>query len=154
MSDRRVQHPRGRRRLDRLRIAPWENWYRDVVLVFVTAFVLVAVIKSNQAVNNQRHDRAVTAGAICGAVNAVITAGRATITGGASGVTGEFERNLRKLGYPPRKVRRQQAKRAADLYAKSIAASVAKSTQVDLSNLVNPNGTLDCKRLPLVANAK
>jgi hypothetical protein len=137
--------------MDRLRIAPNENWYRDVVLFFVSLFVIIAVTKTSDVIHQQRHDRSATASAICGAMNAVIHAGRATITGGAGGVSGEFERNLRKLGYPPRKVRQAQARKAADLYAASIAQGVAANTTgVSLRGLVRSDGTLDCQRLPLV----
>lgn len=144
---------RDRRRGDR-RLIPSENWYRDVWLLVISVFVFVALHNASNAINQQREGRRVAVAAICGATSAVIEAGRATITGGAAGVNGEFERNLRKLGYPPRKVRRKQAMAAAEGYARTIAEGVRTAAGVKAHGLVRADGTLDCHRLQRVARTR
>lgn len=181
--ERRTMAPRGRRRSDTLRIAPGENWYRDVVLFFVSLFVVIAVSRSSDATNNatrasreathasinatrasrnaldaihqQRVGRVVAIKILCGAMSAAIDAGRATITGGALSVTGDFERNLRALGYPPRAVRLSAARRAARAYAKQIATgvTVAVGGPGEARGVVRPDGSLDCRRLLVVSRA-
>lgn len=144
----------ARRRSDKARLILRENWYRDVWLLLVSAFVVVAVLNSRDAVERQKEGRRVAVQAICGATSAVIEAGRATITGGATGVGGEFERNLRALGYPPRKVRQRQAMQAAEAYARTIAEGVRQAAGVNARGLVRRDGTLDCQRLQQVARTR
>jgi hypothetical protein len=82
---------------------------------------------------------------VCSATSAVIEAGRKVITGGSIAPGTTFERNLRKLGYPPVEKRKADAKAAADSYANLIALRIARDTGV--VGLVKQNGSLDCTRL-------
>lgn len=154
-----MRNPERRSRAGRRRGDKWgpilrENWYRDIWLLGVSAFVVIAVLNSQDAVDQQKEGRKVAVAAICGATSAVIEAGRATITGGAAGISGEFERNLRELGYPPRKIRQEQAEQAAQMYARTIAEGVRASAGKQSRGLVRKDGTLNCQRLQQVARTR
>jgi type II secretory pathway pseudopilin PulG len=88
---------------------------------------------------------------VCSATSAVIEAGRKVITGGAISQSTQFERNLRRLGYPPIEKRKADAAAAADSYANLISLRIARDTGV--IGLVRPDGTLDCTRLLSLAQA-
>lgn len=138
----------------RVKFAPLirENWYRDVVLIVVCAMLFFGwrgqqnVIDDIKVVQQeQREGRRAAVDVVCAATSAVIDAGRATIIGGAEDLDPEFARNLERLGYPPRDVRRDQAQQAAQAYAAAIAKKVEDATGV--TGIVRRNGTLDCVRL-------
>lgn len=133
-----------------------ENFYRDIwLLVLTVVLVIMAVGASNDAgkaltkTQRQQEGRAVAVNVVCGSTSAIIEAGRATITGGG-GVSPQLARNLERLGFPPKRVRDVAAKRAARLYAKSIADAVERESGV--RGLVRPDGSLDCFRLRRVTN--
>lgn len=139
--DRRVRH------WLRVRFAPVvrENWYRDVWLILITGALFWSQIGLSDVVERQRESRRAVDRITCAATSAVIDAGRATITGGAESLDPEFARNLEALGYPPLKVRKEQAEQAAHAYAEAIARRVEEATGA--TGIVNPNGTLDCRAL-------
>lgn len=150
----------GRRATDKgWRVLVRENWYRDVWLFIITAASAWAVLTTlsivadvQQGQRDVQEGRRFAVSVNCAATSAVIEAGRATITGGAAGVGGEFERNLERLGYPPRKVRKRQAKQAGRAYAAAIARQVEKAAGV--KGVVHRDGTLDCPRLTRLARAR
>lgn len=115
-------------------------------------FLLLAVATaaalwlSNHALNEQKVGRSRTLSVVCGSISAVAEAGRATIDGGATGVgPSEFERNLRRLGYPPRSTRRRTAKAAARAYTRAIGRAVEQESGV--TGIVRQDGSLDCAKL-------
>lgn len=146
---------------NRFHLRPTENWYRDLILLIVCIFLFIGNGNANQAADDakealsgQKTGRRVALNVICGAENATINAGRAIITGSASSVTPELERNLRALGYPPRKVREETARKAADEYARSIAEGVRRIAGGGNADVVRSNGTLDCDKLLEASRAK
>jgi hypothetical protein len=58
-------------------------------------------------------------------------------------------RNLERLGYPPAEVRKRNARRAADEYARAIARGVERQSGV--RGVVRPDGSIDCRRLARLA---
>lgn len=152
-----------RRKVDRrFNLSPRENWYRDLILLVVIVFLWQgngdakdaahdakgAAHDAKAAIQAQKSGRAFSLNVVCGATNATVRAGRGIITGGSAGtVEGKFERNLRALGYPPRSVRQAQAKKAADLYASSIATGVQRAAGSKAEGIVREDGTLSCGRL-------
>lgn len=129
-----------------------ENWYRDVWMCGLTGLMLYVAIALTGIVSDvedaqQRiqSGRKFSVEVICTATSAVIDAGRETIIGGAAGVGGEFAKNLEALGYPPRKVREDQADKAAEAYANAISRRVEQRTGV--RGVVRDDGTLNCERL-------
>lgn len=136
----------------RLRIFVRENAYRDVWLLIITAAVFFSILSLSAAVDdledtNQRvrEGRSFTVNVTCASISAVIDAGRATITGQNGTVSGEFARNLERLGYPPKNVRKRQQRIAARKYAEFIARRVEEATGA--KGVVRRNGTLNCGRL-------
>lgn len=100
---------------------------------------------------SQRQGRQIAIGITCGATSAIIAAGRATITGGGN-LPPELERNLRRLGYPPRSVREASARRAAEAYSSSIANAIEKQSGV--KGIVRSDGSLDCDRVKVASRAQ
>lgn len=141
-----------RRKQDRWgwRIVVRENWYRDLWLIIITGVVLIALSRSQDAVNRQAEGRRVAGAVTCSAISAVIDAGRATIQSGGKIDPREFERNLEKLGLPPRDVRMERSRTAAESYARLIAQRVVEESKVP--GLVREDGTLDCRKLRVIAN--
>lgn len=160
--ERRQGPPHGRRADDHHRTG-WrsvlrENWYRDIWLVVISALLLLGYIGQNNVLDDvqrvqeeQREGRRAAIQVTCAATSAVIDAGRATITGGAESLDPEFAKNLEALGYPPINVRRDQARKAARLYAKAIADKVEAATGVE-GVVHEKDGTLDCDLLLQLAN--
>jgi hypothetical protein len=157
-----------------------ENWYRDVWLFALSILVLISVSSSQGAsesanvtskttrqvvvqlrsvvqqqgtlLREQRQGRTVAVRALCAATSAVIDAGRATITGSGGAVgSPRFVRALERLGYPPKRVREQQAQKAAQFYAQAISKRIETATKQ--KGLARKDGSLDCRRLQVVANA-
>lgn len=152
-----------------------ENWYRDVAILGLTAIVAWTAWKTPEAVKDasdataastravmradratERADRAIkdqvegrkaAVQIICGVSSAIIDAGRATITGNSAGLPTQFERNLERLGYPPRHVRRAQARELGRQYAQAIAERVQAVADGKAKGIVRKNGTLNCTRL-------
>lgn len=127
-----------------------ENWYRDVWLLLLSIVLVLMVLGLQTKVDRQREGRAIAINVMCGGISAVIEAGRATITGSSRSFSPEFERNLERLGYPPRKQRTQAANAAAKAYAAAIAKSVQEESGV--KDLVRKDGSLDCARLRKVTH--
>lgn len=105
----------------------------------------LGVLGNNGELERQREGRRIAVNVTCGAISAVIDAGRATITGGAAGLPPELASFLEAHGYPPAAERRRQALEAASTYARSIAKAVERASGRD--DLVQPNGRLRCERL-------
>lgn len=162
MTERRTDHPKGRRRTDKLRhlahvLAGQESWFNAVWRILVTGAVLVALILMTQTIGDQKEGRRFAVDVMCGAVNAVIEGGRATITGGQEVGSPEFVKNLEALGFPPKKVREKQANEAAAKYAEFIARRVEEESGV--SGVVveedgPKKGTLDCDKLTRLAKTE
>lgn len=129
-----------------------ENWYRDVWLLIISACVAWAAYSTVQLAGDVNDGRRQGIGITCGATNAVIHAGRATI-GASSRFPPQLERNLRELGFPPRQQRERAAEGAAQRYARSIASGVVRNAGRDARDVVRRDGSLDCDRLAAVANA-
>ena len=119
---------------------------RSVWLVILTVFVGVGLVQNGHRVDDIQVSRRQGAGVTCAVANAVILAGRETIRGQVGKPETQFERNLEKLGYPPKKVRDQQAIAAAEGYAQLIAKNVARAQRQGAADLVRRDGTLDCRR--------
>jgi hypothetical protein len=144
--------------------ARWHHIWRDFVPLFALLIAAYAVFgvegKVDQATVNATTARQVAASQLegrktavsitCGAISAVIEAGRTSITGGAV-PPGRFERNLVRLGYPPEAERKAAAKKAADAYSLSIAKAIERESGVQ--GIVSETGSLDCDRLRRAARA-
>lgn len=113
-----------------------------VVAAIVSNGVAIRVALHTQAQQNE--DRRLAQDFSCAVASAVVDAGIATIKAGGT-LPPEFERNLRKLGYPSAEERKVGQELAAAAYARSIATRVQAST--GRTDLVRPDGSLDCKRL-------
>lgn len=129
-----------------------ENWYRDFWNVITTVVVAVALINADNAIDQQKAGRKAAVQVTCGALSAVIEAGRATITGSGEIQPPEFAKALERLGYPPKKVRRAAAEEAADQYRRLIASTIEK--QAHVKDIVREDGTLDCSKLRALARAQ
>lgn len=140
-----------RRASDRWRMVIRENWYRDVWLILTTVVVVVALIRAQDAIDAQNAGRRAAGAVTCSAISAVIDAGRATIDSGGRIDPRKFERNLERLGLPPRDVRARKARTAAESYARLIAQRV--TTESGVPGLVRRDGTLNCERLGVVARS-
>lgn len=117
--------------------------------VFLSAFLFtrLEVVQSEQSEGRQ-----ITLTATCATLSGVIEAGRATILGGVIIRPREFERNLERMGLPPRSVRRHSAGQAAVAYANAIAARVEVAT--GKKGLIRHDGTLDCGLLARIGHVK
>lgn len=162
--NRRTDHPRGRRRTDKIRhllvaalhvLAGRESWFNALWRIFVTGAVLLALILFAGTIRDQKEGRRFAVDVMCGAVNAVIDGGRATITGGQEVGSPEFVKNLEALGFPPKNVREKQSKVAAASYAQFIAHRVEMESGVHgvVIEKGPQKGTLDCVRLTRLAKA-
>lgn len=155
--ERRTYAPQGRRSEDRppkhRRIAILrENWYRDVWLIIISGLVLLALARASDEREAQLEGRRTAVEAVCGATSAVVQAGQATITGGGAGIPEELSRFLERHGYPPKSVREEQAKLAAEAYAKNVSKQIEKNS--GLTGIVRENGTLDCEKMVEAALAQ
>ena len=142
----------------------WHHIWRDfvpLVALVIAAYAVfgledkvdktaVDVQVARRVADSQREGRQTAVAITCGAISAVIEAGRATITSGSQ-VSPEFERNLRKLGYPPRSQREEAARKAARAYSVSIAQAVEEESGVQ--GIVREDGTLNCERVQEAARA-
>jgi hypothetical protein len=145
------ERARGARRLWWVRLYG-PVWARDLWQVLVTGLVLISLSSFQSASDRQREGRKVAIQAICGFQNATIKAGRAQLLSSAAVGSPRFERNLERLGYPPRAVREVAAKKAADAYSQTIIRAVANSTNT--TGLVQKDGTLNCRALLGASQAK
>lgn len=163
-----------------LTFKPRENAYRDAVNLFAVLLAGLAVVVSNdgrstaqtaaknadksavvaataardaaRAVSKQAEGRRIAVQIICGATSGVIEAGRATITGQTSAAFSPvFERNLERLGFPPKAQRESVARRQAVLYAKFIAKRVRDVADGRGRGIVRKDGSLNCDRLQRAA---
>lgn len=107
----------------------------SVVLAAVGVFLLLARIQDS---------RRTGLGVSCGIASAVVDAGRAVITGSSASSDPVFLRNLEKLGYPPKKVRDEQARQLAEKYTQVITDRVAKQAGAHTAREVLRGGRLDC----------
>lgn len=115
------------------------------VIALVAALVIsLGVLGTNDKVEQQRAGRNIALAVNCGALSAVIDAGRATITGGGI-LPPELEQFLERHGYPPKDVRDAQAKAAANAYGNRIADAVQRTS--GLEGIVRADGGLNCKAL-------
>lgn len=149
-------HPRRRRRTDRL-----------VILCAVTSLCcLIAVIffgfttlDTNSGLDQQKAGRATALSVSCGTNKAIIESGRtAILSGTAAPPPARQEAALRRLGFPPYKVRVRLAQAAARVYARKIAETVQAAVAQNLdtgqaAGLVNRDGTLNCDRYKSLAGA-
>lgn len=142
MTDEGPDVPRRRRRDTFYGRVEWV-WQNGVPFIAIV-LAAIAVRGNTSDIQRQREGRRVAVDVTCATMSAVIDAGRATITG-SSRVSPKFERNLQRLGYPPRKQRQAAAKAAAAAYAESIARTVEREAGVE--GLVQRDGTLNCARL-------
>jgi hypothetical protein len=143
----------------------WHHIWRDFVPLIAVVGLIYAVVgienKVNQAevkattakqvADAQRVGRRTAVSITCGATSAIIEAGRATIINGAE-LPPRLERHLTRFGYAPRAQRRRAARATADRYSRGIAAAIELESGVQ--GVVRENGTLDCKRLLVVARAE
>ncbi len=124
---------------------------RTVGVVLLVLAVLsngVAIRVALRADAGQREGRDIARDFSCATTSAVIDAGIATIKGGGRTISPEFERNLRRLGYPPLVQRQLQADLAAAAYARAVATRVQSAT--GRTDLVREDGSLNCARLRAV----
>lgn len=154
------RYDRGARQPGRLRTAyllvhryvlPSTAWSFLASLIAVWAVVL-HYGDQGKIISGRQSAIAVT----CGATNGVIVAGRQIVLGATNPnvPVSRFERNLEALGYPPRRVRRAQAVKAANDYAAQIRASVQRQVDGNAKEIVRPDGTLDCAVFERVARAR
>jgi hypothetical protein len=138
----------------------WGRYGRDLTTVIAVGLSAWAVIGLDREQEEQREGRRIAVAVTCAASSAIIDAGRATLTGqiGAP-LPQEFARQLEKLGYPPQKVRDQQAREAARAYGSFISRRVqraARGAEVErqiADDLVTEAGRLNCERLKVASAA-
>jgi hypothetical protein len=124
-----------------------DNWYRDVWLAFVSAFLLLALYNQNSVVTKVQDGRRLGTTITCAATSAVIEAGRTTLKNSATIKPRELEINLMRLGLPRQKARELAANAAASAYARHISQAVADQAGRTGKNVVRKDGTLDCVAL-------
>lgn len=129
-----------------------------LICLVVTLVVSATTLRNREDLLDQKAGRAVALDVTCGAASAVIEAGRRTITGSSVArdpKTGKVDQKrelaLRKLGFPPLKVRERHAAEAAAEYAREIARRVEE--QSGRRGLVRKDGALDCGRLKRAVGA-
>lgn len=124
--------------------------------MFLSALLFTRLDDQQRAIHNaqveQRQGRATSLTATCATLSGVIEAGRATILGGVIIKPREFERNLERMGLPPRPTRKRSATSAAAAYANAIAARVETAT--GKHGLIRKDGTLDCALLRRIGHAR
>lgn len=135
-----------------LRLRRRADIVRDFWLILATALMVVALVKSQDAVTRSQNalqaqveGRRIGQLVTCSSISAVIDAGRATITGSNSIGPPRLERSLEALGLPPQRVRERQAQLGARLYAQSIAQKVETASGV--RGIVKKDGSLNCALL-------
>jgi hypothetical protein len=132
-----------------------ENWYRDLWLFAVTALVLVALSAEHKHTNEIQQGRRTTSGISCAVSAAVVKAGRVIITSSSKqGLPPKLEVFLEQHGLPPKKVREQNAVKAAQGYSAGINAEIVKVSGVDPLDVLNKDGTLNCDKLRALAKLK
>jgi hypothetical protein len=129
-----------------------ENAYRDVWLLLISGFLLLALVRSQDAIDRQIEGRRIGSSITCSVISSVIEAGRDQILSSATPGPPNFEANLRKLGYPPIKVRREAAQAAAHQYASRIAWRVKEAS--GLRGIIRKDGTLNCPNLQKAVKVK
>lgn len=141
---------RERRRHDRLIIL----CAACALLCFLgTVVVGFTTLSNNSDLADQKAGRSAALDVTCGTNKAIIEAGRTIILGGTERPpTPEMETALRRLGFPPYAVRREQAEVSAAAYALRIAQTIQE--QSGKKGIVNRDGSLNCDRLKAVANAE
>lgn len=119
----------------------------------VAAIALQTVVLKQQATQarDQREGRALGTRTTCAVQSAVVDAAFQTIRAGAVLKPDRFRRNLERLGLPNTQTRRQAADLAAKAYASIITKAVEDAT--GRKGLVQPDGSLDCKRLSVATKA-
>lgn len=150
---------------------------RDVSTIVVLAIALVAVAQANRAVTQQTEGRRIGQAVTCGALNAVIDAGRSVIRSGATGIDRkQLITALRRYNLPVARAQRAIAaatrnvvstdqfartvrrygleplvvRRAlSDAAAEAYARKVAERVQSEngVVSVVRKDGLLDCQRL-------
>jgi hypothetical protein len=126
--------------------------YRDVWLVIITGLALLGIWLNHNAVQGQIAGRHFAVGFTCAVQSAIAEGGRDVILGQTSRPVTRFERELEKLGYPPRAQRHKAAEQAAREYVQHISARVKAQVGANARNLIRPDGTIDCTRLQELAN--
>lgn len=149
-----------RRESDRL-INVRENWYRDVWLLIITATVVylafLSVGYSQQAANTARQIQAGRSAGVattCAVLSAVAEAGREVIAGPSKLPPTREEQALERLGFPPFRIRHQEAEKAADAYVASLSRHVVSQVGARGQSLVRPGGRIDCGEFLKLANAR
>lgn len=132
----------------------------SVLCLIAISVVSWTVLDTHSQTQDIQEGRRISQPLFCAAMSAVIDAGRSTITGGqpkpGSPLT-PLERNLRKLGYPPRQARRRMADQAAKAYSSQISEAIQAAIPATLpgaTDLVRPDGTLNCRALARATGTK
>lgn len=122
-----------------------------VLLVISSTIVsLVSLEISLSAGQREREGRQIVRQALCGVASGIITAGRTQIESGGEALPQPYERNLERLGLlPSLAARRLAARIGAEAYSRGIAEEAQKTS--GRRDLVNPDGTLNCRNLNTVA---
>lgn len=115
---------------------------RDLWMLGLTILIVVTLTGQQSAIDRQREGRKTALEAVCGIEQATISAGRAQLLSSGHIRPVRFERNLVRLGYPPRAVRERQARVAAAGYSTLIARAVQRESGI--GGLVGPDGQLRC----------
>lgn len=124
-------------------------------LLLASASMLLSVVLFTVVDDQQKaitRGRAVSVTATCATLSGVIEAGRASILSGMVIKPRDFERNLERMGLPPRPIRKHSAATAAAAYANAIAARVEDAT--GKPGLIRKDGTLDCALLRRIGRVK
>jgi hypothetical protein len=128
---------------------------RRVAIALAVLFVVQAVLgwETFKLLNEPVKGRRFALGLSCAVESAVGKAGHDVILAGAAGIGGRFERNLERLGYPPARVRLEQARSQAAVYVSAITNAVQGEVGGKGAKLIRPDGSLDCQRLIKLSNA-
>lgn len=140
--DRRQMDVTARHRWRNTKIAFW-------ALTLVTSFAVYLGWHANQtAIHKIQASRQVAVNVTCGINAAIIDAGRSIILSGTKKrPPASNERALRKLGFPPYKVRKTQAQQAAAAYAQFISHAVQQQVGARARGVVRRDGSIDCAAL-------
>lgn len=139
--------PDALHRLDNPRIL---RYARNTFIVLTALTVVsngIAIRVALRADSQQREGRDIARDFSCATTSAVIDAGIATIKGGGQ-LPPRLQRELQRFGYPSRGERDTANALAAAAYARRVATKVQEFT--GRSDLVRPDGSLDCARLRAV----
>ena len=100
-----------------------------------------------------QHGRVADGEITCAVLSGVTEQGREVIIGATGGKDTPFLRQLERLGYPPLRVRRVRAERAATAYVDGIAAKVVQAVGRKGLSLVKHDGTIDCRAFLRLTNS-